>query len=45
MHLAVKAAEGSVGIEDGGGVVIDAGSALLEQRCDQHNPVLAGGGG
>src|SRR5437868_2867459 len=45
VHLAVEAAESAVGIENGGGVVVDAGGTFLEERCDQDNIMLAGGGG
>ena len=45
MHLAVDAAQRAIGIEDRRRVVIEAGRALLKQRCDEHNFILPGGGG
>ena len=45
VHLAVDAAERTIGVEDGGGVVVDAQSALFEERCNQDDAVLPGGGG
>src|SRR5580700_10160186 len=40
VSLAVEAAERAVGIENGGGVVIDAGCALLKQRRNQDDAML-----
>ena len=37
--------ERAVGIEDRSRVVIEAGGALLEERRDQHDFILAGSGG
>ena len=45
MHLAIDAAQFSIRIEDRGRVVIEAGRALLEERRDQHDFILLGGGG
>src|SRR5207237_914017 len=45
VHLAINAALRAVGIEDDGRVVINTGRALLKQRCNQHNFILAGRGG
>src|SRR6202020_1163704 len=41
VHLAVKPPQRSVRVEDSGGIVINPGSALLEQRCDHYDAVLA----
>ncbi|MNI36177.1 hypothetical protein D3C73_902200 [compost metagenome] len=40
VHLAVLAQQRAVLLEDHGGVVVQAGSAALEQRADQHHAVL-----
>src|SRR6266481_5584266 len=37
MHLAVFAEEAAVGIENGAGVVVDAGGAAFEERNDQDD--------
>ena len=42
VHLAVDAQQRAVGVNDRGGVVIDAGGALLEQRGDDDDLVFAG---
>src|SRR5208282_4440594 len=44
VHLAVQAAQRAVVVEDGCGVVVNAGGALLEERCHQHDSVLTSGG-
>ncbi len=41
VHLAVEAAQGAIGVQDRGGVVVDAGGAALEQRCDDHYAQIA----
>src|SRR5438552_2970971 len=41
VHFAIKAAQGTVTIEDGGGIVVDPGGALFEQRRDQDDAVAA----
>ena len=43
MHLAVNAAQGTVGIKNRGGIVIDAGSSFFKQGSDEHDSVFAGG--
>src|ERR1700683_801790 len=45
VHLAVEAAQRAVGIEDGGGIVIDPGGTFLEQRRDYYDVVLSRRGG
>ena len=40
MHLAVAAEQGAVGVNDRGGVVIDAGRAFLEERGDDDDLVF-----
>src|SRR5208337_3714776 len=45
VHLAVDAAERAVRIEDHGSIVVEARSALLEERRDQHDFVLQGSSG
>src|ERR1039458_4746666 len=45
VHLAVEPAQRTIGIEDGRGVVIDAGRPLFEHRCNYDDAVLACGGG
>src|ERR1035437_1476491 len=40
VHLAVDAAQCAIGIENRGRVVIEAGSALLKERSDQHDFIL-----
>ena len=42
VHLAVDAKEGAVGVNDGGGVMVEAGGAFLEKGGDEDDPVLAG---
>jgi hypothetical protein len=42
MHLAIEAEEGTVGIDDCGGVVINAGSALFEDGGDDDDPIFFG---
>src|SRR5580658_959321 len=42
VHLAVKTAQGSVRVKHGGGVVVDAGGAFLEQRGNEDDPKLLG---
>src|SRR5690349_17420849 len=42
VHLAVKAPELAIDVEDGGGIVVDPGSALFEQRSDQHDMQFLG---
>ena len=37
VHLAIFAEEGAVGIENGAGVVVDAGGAALEKRNDKYD--------
>ena len=37
MHLAVDARERAVGVDDGRGVVVQAGGAPLEERRDDHD--------
>src|SRR5882762_1700161 len=44
MHLAVFAAKGSVGIDDRGGVVVDAGSTLFKEGDHEGDFQLAGDG-
>ncbi len=41
VHLAIDAHDRAVGFDDDGGVVIEAGRALLEHRGDDHRAVLA----
>ena len=40
MHLAVDAQQRAVGVNDGGGVVINAGGALFKQRGDDDDLVF-----
>src|SRR6202040_980675 len=42
VHLAVFAEEAAVGVEDGAGVVIDAGGAAFEQGDDEDDFVFFG---
>ena len=42
MHLAVDAKQRAVGVNHGGGVVINAGRALFKQRCDNDDFVFFG---
>src|SRR5262245_6073976 len=42
MHLAEFAEIRTIGIDHGGGVVIDAGQILLIHRYDQHDAMLLG---
>ena len=44
MHLAVEAGERTVLVQDGGGVVIEAGGAALEEGSDDHDFLFAGNG-
>src|SRR5579862_6353484 len=44
VHLAVEAAQRTVAVEDRGGVVIDAGGALFEERRNQHHAVVTSRG-
>ena len=41
MHLAIFPEQRAVGVNDRGGVVIDAGGALLEERGDDDDSGLA----
>jgi len=45
MHLAVDAAQYAVRIENRSRIVIETRCTLLEERCDQHDFILEGGGG
>ena len=45
VHLAVEAAQRTVAVEDGGGIVIDAGGALFEKGGDEDDSVSARGCG
>ena len=42
VHLAVDAQQGAVGVDDGGGVVVEAFGPLLEERRDDDDAVLLG---
>lgn len=42
MHFPIDAEKGAIGIDDDGGVVIEPGGPLFEQRGDDHDTVLAG---
>jgi len=42
VHLAVDAQERAVGVNDGSGVVIDAGGAFLKERGDDDGLVFLG---
>ncbi len=41
MHLAIDTEERTVGVNDGGSVVINTGGAPLEQRRDDDDTMLA----
>ena len=41
VHLAIDAQQRAVGVEDRGGVVVQAGGAALEERSDDHDAELA----
>ena len=41
VHLAIFAEQFPIGVDDRGGVVIQAGAPLLEERCDDYDLVLA----
>ena len=41
VHLAVDAQQLAVGVDDGGGVVINAGGALFKERGDDDGAVAA----
>ena len=41
VHLAVDAGEAAVGVEDRGGVVVEAGGAALEERSDDDDAQFA----
>src|SRR5579871_55743 len=45
MHLAVETSQGSVFVENGGGVVVHARGTLFEEGGDQDNAILTGGCG
>src|SRR5208337_1799982 len=45
VHLAVDAAERAIRVEDRGRVVVEARSALLEERRDEHDFVFPGSSG
>jgi hypothetical protein len=42
MHLAIETEEGTVGIDDGCGVVVDARSALFEERGNNDDAIFSG---
>ena len=41
MHLPVDAFDLPIGVDDSRGVVVQAGRAALEQRCDDHDAGVA----
>src|SRR5580704_10560312 len=45
VHLAIAAGERAIGIDNRGGIVIDAGTAALKNGNDQDNSALARDGG
>ena len=45
MHLAVDSAEGAIGVEHRGSVVIHPRSAFFEKGCDEDDAVFTSGGG
>ncbi len=44
MHLAIEPGEGSVFVQNGGGVVIEAGGAAFKERGDDDDLLFAGDG-
>ena len=40
MHLAVDAQKRSVGVQNGGGIVVDSGRAAFEEGCDDHHAAV-----